>query len=91
MAKIAAERSLEVNGFTSLGAFVLEFVANDENSSYTIGDYGKSFQFTSELLALTTSSEMGEIFKVMELTKNFESAKTGFLLSDKSHRLFVEM
>ena len=91
LAKIAAERSLEVNGFTSLGAFVLEFVANDENSSYTIGDYRQSFQSTSEFLALTTSSEMGEIFKVMELTKNFESAKTGFLLSDKSHRLFVEM
>ena len=91
LARIARERSLIVNGFTNLEAFVVEILSKDLECLYTFGESHESFNATSELLALTMSSEMGEIFKVMELTKNFESTKAGFLLSDKRHRLSVEM
>ena len=91
LARIATERTLTVNGFTNLEAFVIEFVSKDVDSLRTFGGSPESFKSTSELLALTMSSEMGEIFKVMELTKNFESTNTGFMLSDQRHRLLVQM
>ncbi len=86
LARVAAEKGMEVNGFTNLGGFVVD-----------IGTMGgmfdrlteKSVQYATQLDKLSSPNEMGEIFKVMELTKNFDSTGLGFNVSDRTHRLGV--
>ena len=86
LARAAAESGMEVNGFTNLGNFVVD-----------IGMFGgmldkvakESVHYATQLDKLSSPNEMGEIFKVMELTKNFDSSGLGFNLSNRTHRLGV--
>ncbi len=86
LARVAAETGMEVNGFTSLGSFVVD-----------IGMIGgifdplaeNSVECVRQLDKLSSPNEMGEIFKVMELTKNFDSTGLGFNFSDRTHSLGV--
>ena len=84
LARAAAEVELEVNGFTNLASFMVDV-------GTTCGFLDNSVHGTdvdsSELSKLCQPHEMGEIFKVIEFTKNSDSTGLGFNLSDRAHRL----
>ncbi|MDE0310554.1 MAG: SAM-dependent methyltransferase [Acidiferrobacterales bacterium] len=86
LARAAAEMGMEVNGFTNLGSFVVDIAVIGAALEQATQN---SAQHARELDKLSSPQEMGEIFKVMELTKNFNSTGLGFELSDRTHRLGV--
>ena len=86
LARAATESGMEVNGFTNLGSFV----ADVGIGAGILDDMAEGMnQNSRQLDKLCHPHEMGEIFKVMELTKNSESTGLGFSLSDRTHRLHV--
>ena len=86
LARIAVESGMEVNGFTSFAAFLVD--AGIECGELKNRSEMEKAQMLNEFIALVTPSEMGEIFKVIEFTKNFDSTITGFETADRSHSLF---
>ena len=86
LARIAVESGMEVNGFTSFAAFLVD--AGIECGELKNRSEMEKAQMLNEFIALVTPSEMGEIFKVIEFTKNFDSTITGFATADRSHSLF---
>ena len=85
IASIAIENGMKLNGYTSLGAFLLELGLLDQSKeSSGVENIAKMNQ---QVLTLTSPSEMGELFKVMELTKNLDSERAGFQQFDRSNRL----
>ena len=86
MVNTAQEEGLQLNGFTTLGAFLidcgileLDLTSDDKESEHQ--------KFKDQLHLLTAPSEMGELFKVLELTRNIDSTAMGFREFDHSHRL----
>ena len=86
LARIAVESGMEVNGFTSFAAFLVD--AGIECGELKNRSEIEKGQMLNEFITLVTPSEMGEIFKVIEFTKNFDSTITGFETADRSHSLF---
>lgn len=85
LAKVAEESGMNVNGFTTLAGFIIDVgAAGMEQTNATASEQRNIAQ---QMNILTSSSEMGELFKVMELTKNFESSQLGFRTLDHTHRL----
>jgi len=89
LANIATAMGLEVNGFTSLAVFVMDAVSERLKSEFVNTSTSEFLELKHEILTLTSTSEMGDIFKVMELTKNIEPDNSGFNFSDQVHRLYV--
>lgn len=85
IASIAIENGMKLNGYTSLGAFLLELGLLD--LSRESSGVESIVKMNQQVLTLTSPSEMGELFKVMELTKNLDSDRTGFQQFDRSNRL----
>ena len=86
IANTAQEQGLQLNGFTTLGAFLIDCGILELNAASD--DTGSVRQkFKDQLHLLTAPSEMGELFKVLELTRNLASTATGFREFDHSHRL----
>lgn len=78
---IAADASsLNVAGYTNLASFLLNC---DVTKFFTPGNLKQA----QELQILTSPAEMGELFKVIALTKNFEMDLLGFEYFDKRHTL----
>ena len=86
LARAAVESGMVVNGFTNLGSFVVD-VGMVGGMLEKVAE--ESVHYATQLDKLSSPNEMGEIFKVMELTKNFDSSGLGFNLSDRTHRLGV--
>jgi len=78
IAEAAVENNMELAGYTSQAAFLL-----DNN----ILDYVKGPKDTAAIKILTHPSEMGELFKVIALTKHWDKPITGFRMQDRQHRL----
>lgn len=87
LALAAQQCQLKIAGFTTQAAFLL---SNDllalakENWS---DDVKHSAQLSQQIQMLTAPHEMGELFKVMALSKNFDALLQGFTLLDHRHRL----
>ena len=76
VAEAAVDAGLIVAGFCNQAAFLLDcgllsFLSQD-------ADDAERFQQQQACLRLTMPSEMGELFKVMALTKNYDAALLGF-------------
>ena len=78
IAESAVENNLEVAGYTSQAAFLLD---------NGILDFVKDSKDTAAVKILTHPSEMGELFKVIALTKHWDKPITGFRMQDRQHRL----
>jgi len=78
VAESAVESDLEVRGYTSQAAFLLES---------GILDFAQSHEDKNAIKMLTLPSEMGELFKVMLLSKNNDVPVLGFALHDRRNRL----
>ena len=85
IAKVAEDSGLSVNGFTTLAGFIVD-MASAEMGQSNASAY-EQLNFAQQMNMLTSPSEMGEIFKVMELTKGIESSQLGFRTLDHTHRL----
>ncbi len=78
VAESALEAGLDVRGYTSQAAFLLES---------GILDNAQNFEDNHAIKMLTLPSEMGELFKVMLLSKNNDLPVLGFELHDRRSRL----
>lgn len=84
IARVACTQGMNLNGFTSLGAFLLD--AGLLEYGLDLSDDATN-KLKSQVLTLTNPTEMGERFKVMELTKNIHASQTGFRQLNQIHRL----
>ncbi|HEV2613261.1 MAG TPA: SAM-dependent methyltransferase [Gammaproteobacteria bacterium] len=78
VAEAAVENNLDVAGYTSQAAFLLD---ND------LLALTRGAQDAKAIDMLTSPAEMGEFFKVMALTKNWDKPIAGFRMQDRRHRL----
>jgi SAM-dependent MidA family methyltransferase len=86
MADRALEAGLHVAGYTTqahflLGSGLTELVAQTE------GDAVQQLELANQIKRLTLPQEMGELFKVMALTKNLQINMPGFRLRDLRNSL----
>lgn len=89
IAEAASKVNLEVLGFTNQAAFLLNA------GLLTIAEKAKQkgmskqafFKQNQAIQLLTSPAEMGELFKVLALGKNFEKILLGFTLNDMRYRL----
>lgn len=90
IAEAAMINGLKVAGFTTQAAFLLACGLLDiaaRNDSQEVAAHLKQSQ---QIQTLTSPNEMGELVKVMALTKNFKSDfLLGFTLQDQRHRLYT--
>ena len=85
LARVAETVGLEVNGFTTLAGFIVD--TGLESLDLASLQVSEQMSVTQQLNTLTSPSEMGELFKVMELSKNIEPDRLGFETLDHMHRL----
>jgi len=85
LAQAATRSGATVNGFSTLAGFLLDTGILDA-CGYS-SDARSASERNRELLTLTSPSEMGDLFKVMELTKGIDGTPDGFRIVDHSHRL----
>ena len=86
MADSALAADMQVAGYTTqahflLGSGLTELVAEEE------GDAVQQLELANQVKRLTLPQEMGELFKVMALTKNFSVNMPGFMLRDLRNSL----
>lgn len=85
VAEAAYNAGFQIAGYTNQASFLL---ANGLLGLLAaISDNAKSIKAKQAIKQLTHPSEMGELMKVMALTKNLELELTGFLLHDKQASL----
>jgi SAM-dependent MidA family methyltransferase len=85
MAEAAHVADLDVAGYTTQAAFLLacgitEFMNEVDNERIRL-------EQAQQIKKLTLPHEMGELFKVLALTRNFDEPLLGFSLRDSRHRL----
>ncbi|MFQ5659341.1 MAG: class I SAM-dependent methyltransferase [Gammaproteobacteria bacterium] len=87
VAEAAVAAGLEVNGFTTQAHFLMA-CGLDSMVPACAGDNQKSLmEITRQVKILTLPGEMGERFKVIALSKQFDGALMGFELADQRRRL----
>jgi SAM-dependent MidA family methyltransferase len=86
IAESAQASGLDVSGYTSQAYFLLSNGLTELAEANTSNEREQLFN-AQQIRTLTMPNEMGELFKVMALTKNYESALTGFSMLDARHKL----
>ncbi len=86
LAFAAKHSGLDVMGFTQQATFLLAngLLQLVENNDYSVQ---QQLEVSQQIQKLTYPHEMGELFKVMALGKEFEGSLQGFALSDQRYRL----
>ncbi|NEZ02774.1 SAM-dependent methyltransferase [Wenzhouxiangella sp. XN201] len=85
VAEAANSLGLEIAGFTSQAGFLLGLGIHDAVEQAR--DDEQRLKLAGELKRLTLPGEMGEKFKVIGLTRNFDERLSGFDLMSQLHRL----
>ncbi len=83
----AVDSGLNVSGYTTQAAFLLANGLSDLHASQVTDDVQQQVMLSQQIKTLTLPSEMGERFKVMALTKNYDEPLTGFSMLDLRNRL----
>ncbi|MCK4834854.1 MAG: SAM-dependent methyltransferase, partial [Gammaproteobacteria bacterium] len=78
---------LEVSGFTTQAAFLLANGLSELHASQVTDDVQQQIKLSQQIKTLTLPSEMGDRFKVMALTKNYDEPINGFSMLDLRNRL----
>jgi len=86
IAEAAQASGLNVSGYTSQAYFLLSNGLT-EIAEANAGNERDQLLYAQQIRTLTMPGEMGELFKVMALTKNYEFALTGFSMLDARHKL----
>lgn len=87
VAESALTAGLSVAGFTTQAAFLLACGLLDIAAKNTTLSEKEKFQQSQAIKTLTLPSEMGEVIKVMSLTKNVDLPLLGFSLQDRRRNL----
>ena len=85
VAEAADEIGFSVDGYVNQAGFLLN--CGVTNMLEATQDEAKRFQQNQALLKLTMPSEMGELFKVMGLTKAYDEVLLGFEQINQLERL----
>lgn len=85
VAEAAADHRLDVAGFTSQGGFLLSLGIQD--CLEQAGSTREHLRLAGEIKRLVLPAEMGEKFKVMALSRDFNQPLQGFAVSDQLGRL----
>jgi SAM-dependent MidA family methyltransferase len=85
LAHAAHDAGLRVAGFTTQAYFLLALgLATMAEES---GDEAARWRASQQIQKLSSPAEMGELFKVLALTRNIDAELEGFTLIDHRHRL----
>lgn len=89
VAEAAIKNEFKVAGFTNQAAFLLSLgLLNLAELQLHTSDQRQRLLINQQIQKLTSPAEMGELFKVMALTKNLVSTQLlGFCLQDQRQRL----
>ncbi len=83
----AVDAGLEVAGYTTQAAFLLANGISDLHASQVTDEVQQQIKLSQQIKTLTLPSEMGDRFKVMALTKNYDEPLQGFSMLDLMNRL----
>lgn len=83
VAETAIEVGLSVAGYTSQAQFLLACGLAEKLSQYDPNDTPNYLQVTQQIKTLTLPSEMGELFKVMALTRQIDEPLLGFVRDER--------
>ena len=83
----AVDLGLEVSGYTTQAAFLLANGLSELHASQVTDDVQQQIKLSQQIKTLTLPSEMGDRFKVMALTKNYDEPLKGFSMLDLRNRL----
>lgn len=86
VAEAADECQLSVEGYTTQSHFLMSLGIHEKLGDAE-GEFEKYYQKSTEMKKLTMPNEMGEKFKVMALSRNFEDELIGFSFSNQLHLL----
>jgi len=90
IARVADLNGLDIDGYTTQAGFLLEngiteFFESDSNSRQETDE--TRYRTSQEIQKLLMPGQMGEVFKVILLTKKLSTEIKGFTLQDHLHRL----
>ena len=83
----AVDLNLEVAGYTTQAAFLLANGLTELHAEQVTDDVQQQVKLSQQIKTLTLPSEMGDRFKVMALTKNYDEPLIGFSMLDLRNRL----
>ena len=83
----AVDCGLDVAGYTTQAAFLLANGISDLHAEQVTDEVQQQIKLSQQIKILTLPSEMGDLFKVMALTKNYDEALKGFSMLDLCNRL----
>lgn len=87
VAQAAAQGGAELLGYTSQAQFLINCGLIDLLAATPASDTRAYAPLAAQVQKLTSPAEMGELFKVIALGKNFDAPLMGFARGDKSHTL----
>jgi SAM-dependent MidA family methyltransferase len=87
IAEAGTASGLHVAGYNTQGFFLLASGLQDMMAEVDPNDAEEYLRLSQQVKLLTLPSEMGELFKVMALTKNMDIPLQGFALQDLRNRL----
>ena len=87
VAYCAVDLNMEVCGYTTQAAFLLANGLSELHAEQVTDDIKQQIKLSQQIKTLTLPSEMGERFKVMALTKNYQEPLQGFSMLDLRNRL----
>jgi len=87
VAKAAIESGLEIDGFTSQAGFLLENRILERVEANHSSDNATNYAMSQQVQKLTAPGQMGEVIKVIGLSKKVNSTPSGFTLQDQLYRL----
>ena len=87
VAYAAVDAGFDVSGYTSQAMFLLGCGLGDLHDAEVSEDAAEQLLLSQQIKTLTLPSEMGERFKVMCLTRDYDEPLMGFSLQDLRNRL----
>lgn len=87
IAEAAVASGLELAGFTSQAAFLIECGLLERLAAVGTSDSVDYLRSAAQVQRLLSPSEMGELFKVIGFTRQLDTVLPGFARSDRSHTL----
>ena len=87
VAHAAVEAGFNVSGYTSQAMFLMGSGLEEIHQAELSDDPKQQLLLAQQIKTLTLPSEMGERFKVMALTKDYDEPLTGFQFMDFRNRL----
>ena len=87
VAHSAVDAGFDVSGYTTQAMFLMACGLGELHQTLVTDDPRQQIILSQQIKTLTLPSEMGERFKVMALTRDYDDPLRGFVMSDMRNRL----